>query len=61
MKLFDYPEAKQVIVSGDIHGDFRTLVALQVAMNEYIMEALMADTRYRSPPRLLPSLSRCRS
>ena len=26
MKLFDYPEAKQVIVSGDIHGDFRTLV-----------------------------------
>ena len=26
MKLFDYPEAKQVIVSGDIHGDFKTLV-----------------------------------
>ena len=26
MKLFEYPEAKQIIVSGDIHGDFRTLV-----------------------------------
>jgi metallophosphoesterase superfamily enzyme len=26
MKLLDYPEAKQVIVSGDIHGDFKTLV-----------------------------------
>ena len=26
MKLFNYPEAKQVIVSGDIHGDFRSLV-----------------------------------
>ena len=26
MKRFNYPEAKQVIVSGDIHGDFRTLV-----------------------------------
>lgn len=26
MKLFNYPEAKQVIISGDIHGDFRTLV-----------------------------------
>lgn len=26
MKQFDYPEAKQVIVSGDIHGDFKTLV-----------------------------------
>ena len=26
MKLFNYPEAKQVLVSGDIHGDFKTLV-----------------------------------
>lgn len=26
MKLFDYPEARQIIVSGDIHGDFKTLV-----------------------------------
>ena len=25
MKLLDYPEARQVIVSGDIHGDFKTL------------------------------------
>ena len=25
MKVYNYPEAKQVIVSGDIHGDFRTL------------------------------------
>lgn len=26
MKLFDYPDAKQIIVSGDIHGDFKTMV-----------------------------------
>lgn len=26
MKVFEYPEAKQVIISGDIHGDFKTLV-----------------------------------
>ena len=26
MKIFTYPEARTVIVSGDIHGDFRTLV-----------------------------------
>ena len=26
MKIFDYPEAKQVLVSGDIHGDFKGLV-----------------------------------
>jgi len=26
MKILDYPKAKQVIVSGDIHGDFKTLV-----------------------------------
>ncbi len=26
MKIVDYPEAKQVIVCGDIHGDFRALV-----------------------------------
>lgn len=26
MRLFDYPESKQIIVSGDIHGDFKTLV-----------------------------------
>ena len=26
MKLFQYPDAKQIIVSGDIHGDFKTLV-----------------------------------
>lgn len=25
-KIYSYPEAKQVIVSGDIHGDFKTLV-----------------------------------
>lgn len=25
-RLFDYPEAKCVVVSGDIHGDFHTLV-----------------------------------
>lgn len=26
MKLFEYPDAKQVIICGDIHGDFKTLV-----------------------------------
>ena len=26
MKLYKYPDAKQIIVSGDIHGDFKTLV-----------------------------------
>ena len=26
MKLFEYPDAKHVIICGDIHGDFRTLV-----------------------------------
>ena len=26
MKQYKYPEAKQIIVSGDIHGDFKTLV-----------------------------------
>ena len=26
MKVFDYPDAKQVIICGDIHGDFKTLV-----------------------------------
>lgn len=26
MKVFEYPEAKHVIISGDIHGDFKTLV-----------------------------------
>ena len=26
MRLFSYPEAKQIIISGDIHGDFKTLV-----------------------------------
>ena len=25
-KLFEYPEAKSVVVCGDIHGDFHTLV-----------------------------------
>lgn len=25
-RLFDYPEAKCIVVSGDIHGDFHTLV-----------------------------------
>ena len=27
MKVFEYPDAKQVVVSGDIHGDFKGLVA----------------------------------
>ena len=26
MKLYNYPDAKQVLVSGDIHGDFKLLV-----------------------------------
>lgn len=26
MKHYKYPDAKQIIVSGDIHGDFKTLV-----------------------------------
>ncbi|MBR6269387.1 MAG: metallophosphoesterase, partial [Bacteroidales bacterium] len=26
MKIIEYPEVKQVVVSGDIHGDFKTLV-----------------------------------
>ena len=26
MKLFEYTDAKQIIVCGDIHGDFKTLV-----------------------------------
>lgn len=26
MKLFNYPDAKQIIVCGDIHGDFKTMV-----------------------------------
>ena len=26
MKQYKYPDAKQIIVSGDIHGDFKTLV-----------------------------------
>ena len=37
-KLFEYPEAKSVVVCGDIHGDFHTLA------NKMCKQYQMTDT-----------------
>ena len=37
-KLFEYPEAKSVVVCGDIHGDFHTLA------NKMYKQYQMTDT-----------------
>ena len=47
MKIFEYNEAKQVVVCGDIHGAFETMVfkaCVQYGMTDTLIDTVVTHT-----------------